>query len=62
MNRTGLTYRTPADVRAIPHLQWEAWLRAEAVPFRAFAATAHVQEVLRTILDATQNRMGARKA
>ena len=32
MNRTGLRYRTPADVRAIPNEQWEEWLRGETLP------------------------------
>jgi len=54
-----ITYRTPADVRAIPNRQWEEWLREDAVPFRAFAPAAHCQMALRHVLKATQRRMAA---
>lgn len=50
-------YRTPAEVRAIPNAQWEAWIDGNNLPFTAFSASADCQEVLRTIIKATLRRM-----
>lgn len=61
MNRTGLVYRTPADVRAIPNQRWEAWLRGhEAFPGAAFSADRWVQHTLREVLNATERRLNTR--
>ena len=48
MNRTGLTYRTPADVRAIPNRQWERWICARAIPYHEFAAEKRTQQTMRS--------------
>lgn len=52
-------YRTPAEIRAIPNQQWEAWIRGNNLPFAAFSAAADCQQTLRAILNATLRRMKA---
>lgn len=31
MNRTGLTYSTPKEIRAVPDDRWEEWIREKAL-------------------------------
>jgi len=58
---TGLLYRTPADVRAIPNEQWERWLRGqEHVSPTAFSSEASCQMALRYVAKAHQRRIEAR--
>lgn len=57
MSSTGPTFRTPADVRAVPNEQWEQWLRTDAVPFRAFACERWTQRALREVVNATGRRL-----
>lgn len=52
-------YRTPAEIRAIPNEQWEAWIRGNSLPFTAFSASAECQKTLQTIVAATVRRMKA---
>ena len=52
-------YRTPAEIRAIPNEQWEAWIHGNNLPFTSFSAAAGCQECLRTIVKATVRRMEA---
>lgn len=56
MNRTGPTFRTPADVRAIPNATWDEWLSADAVPWTAFSPERWTQRTLREIVKATGRR------
>lgn len=57
MSSTGLRFRTPADVRAIPSSQWEEWIRAKVIPWEQFAPDVYA--VGHTIAKATLRRMDA---
>ena len=51
-------YRTAADVRAIPNLQWAEWLRSGTVPFNEFSPERGCQMAMRTLINAHARRMG----
>lgn len=59
MSDTGprLTYRTPADVRAIPNAQWERWHRDGTNPLPAFSAEASCQMALRYAMQGHARRI-----
>lgn len=62
MSSTGLKYRTPDEIRAIPNDQWERWLNGlEYVAPTAFSSEAKCQMTLRYVVKATRRRMDARK-
>ena len=60
LNRSGLTYRTPADVRAIPHSQVERWIRDDNLPGPRFSPERWCQQVLQLVIDSAQHRLGMR--
>ena len=56
---TGLTYRTPADVRAISNEQWGRWFTTGTNPLALFSPDLHTQMCLRHVLKATVRRIEA---
>lgn len=61
MSDTRQLFRTPADVRAIPNAQWEAWIRDEHIPWDEFSTVGDVLMAARAILKATRRRMDAQR-
>jgi hypothetical protein len=59
MNPSGLTYRTPGDVRAIPNEQWGRWFTAGTNPLPLFSPDRHTQMCLRHVLKAHARRIEA---
>ena len=60
MSSTGLTYRTPADVRAIPNGQIERWIREDSLPGPRFSPERWSQQVLQLVIDSAKHRLGMR--
>lgn len=58
-NGSGLTYRTLADVRAIPNEQWGHWFTAGTNPLPLFSPDRHTQMCLRHVLKAHARRIEA---
>ncbi len=59
MSSTGLLYRTPADVRAIPNAQWERGHRDRFNPLPMFSAERRCQMALRYTMQAHVRRIAA---
>jgi hypothetical protein len=59
MSSTGLTYNTPAYVRAIPAYQWEAWIRNGDLPILEF--DHECLNVVAAILKATRRWLEAQR-
>lgn len=57
MSSTGLRFRTPADVRAIPNAQWERWHRENVNPLPWFSAERRCQMALRYTMQAHVRRI-----
>ncbi len=58
MSSTGLTYNTPADVRAIPAYQWESWIRNGDL---ILEFDHECLNVVAAILKATRRRLEAQR-
>lgn len=56
MSVTGLTYHTPADVRAIPQEQWERWIVTATTPTERFVG-ADTRRVAFEVMRATRRRL-----
>jgi len=59
-NSSGLVYRTPADVRAIPNAQIEQWIRDDSLPGPRFSSERRCQQVLALVVDSAKHRLGIR--
>lgn len=57
MNGSGPRFRTLADLRAIPHDQWEDWILTDTVPWVAFSAERRVQQMVRFLLKVAARRI-----
>jgi len=59
MSGTGPRFRTPADVRAIPNEQWDAWFIACDFPWGDFSPERTVQIAFKHVRRAQARRVMA---
>jgi len=53
----GVKYRTVADLREIPHEQWERWILTDSVPWAEFSAERRCQRMTRYLLAQAAKRI-----